>query len=60
VGRSDPGEVDTRTIGDRIVFSLVDRLETPDVYRMTVIFRGPIDYSRFFDITPSDVQVYGF
>jgi hypothetical protein len=59
LGQSDPGEVDSATVPDRIVFSFIDRMRASDIYKLNVIFRGPINYSRLNQITRSDIQVYG-
>lgn len=59
LGQSDPGEVDAMTVPDRIVFSFIDRMRASEVYKLNVIFRGPINYTRLMNITKSDIQVYG-
>ena len=59
LGQSDPGEVDSMTISEQIVFCFVDRLRATDVHKLNLIFRGPINYSRLMGITRNDVQVYG-
>jgi len=58
LGETDPVAVDTTEFGAKVALRPQDLLQTPQVNKVTLIFRGASDQSKFTDLGKLDLMAY--
>ncbi len=58
LGETDPVNVDTVTLGNKVAFRAQDMVRTPSVNQVNLIFRGAPDINKFEGLGKTDLAVY--
>jgi len=58
LGETDPIEIDTTEFGAKVALKPQDMLQTPQVSRITLIFRGASNPSKFEELGKLDLMAY--